>query len=296
MEACRSPSPGCIPFNHTEAGHHAENQPGACSGMRAICMCRWSVRDTDIIAPVLPRDGEVFGYDCLEVLLLPDLAKREYWEIDVGATGSIFDALNIKHPHAWGAEYHPEANMTGLRVATRIDGVAKQPGAVSHGYTIEMAIPFDELPGARCGQKATAGMHLHCLLTHFDRHADGRPRTYAFCPLLTWVHNIWNYARDDAAAYQWNRHRWGNNSAVVEHYRPIRQREFIHQANRQSGHRLAVVASHSIPKIILQSIILQSKIFRVCYFAVNGFTERLLERAEKRKVVLINGRAIVECE
>ena len=79
--------------------------------------------DTDIIAPVLPRDGQVFSYDCLEVLLLPDLAKGVYWELEVGATGSIFDAPNIKHRHAWGAEYHPEATMIGLRVATHIDGV-----------------------------------------------------------------------------------------------------------------------------------------------------------------------------
>ena len=150
--------------------------------------------DTDIIAPVLPRDGEVFNHDCFEVLLLPEPATRKYWELEVGATGSIFDALNVKNMTIWGANYHPEVNMTGLRVATHIDGVANKPGAVSRGYSIEMAIPFDQLPGMTPGQQATAGTHLHCLLTHFDRHADGRLDLYAFCPVLTWVHNIWNYA------------------------------------------------------------------------------------------------------
>ncbi len=149
--------------------------------------------DTDIIAPRMTRDDDVYNYDCMEILLLPDPAKLKYWEIEVGATGTIYDAVNTKRTTAWGAQYDVAANVTGLRVATSVDGTPNQPGNRDTGYSVEMAIPFDQFPGAAPGSLATPGMRLYGLLTHFDRDAAGL-HIYAFCPLLAWVHNIWNYA------------------------------------------------------------------------------------------------------
>lgn len=148
--------------------------------------------DPDIVAPTLARDDEVYNADCLEVFLLPDMATRKYWEIEVGATNSLFDAINIKNPDAWGCDYHKEANMQGLLTATRVDGTPNLSADKDRGYTVEIAIPFAELPDAKPGSLATPGMQLHFLLTRLDRNG-ATLIPYGCCPVITWVHNIWNY-------------------------------------------------------------------------------------------------------
>lgn len=143
--------------------------------------------DSEIIAPALPRDGAVYNDDCVELFLLPDMATRSYWEIEVGATGSVLDTYNVKNPDRWGGKYDFAANLPGLLTATHIDGTPNHPGDHDTGFTVEMAVPFERIPA-----KAAPDTTIRFLLTRFERTANGFTPCAAW-PLVAWVQNIWNY-------------------------------------------------------------------------------------------------------
>jgi hypothetical protein len=154
-------------------------------------------QDADVEAPVMKRDDHVYFHDCVEMFVLPDFRAGAYWEIVVSPSGSIFDALHAKKFKGWGAEGRPEETVRGMQVGCAVDGTLNQPGDTDRGYTIEVAVPFAELPGyAR--RKPVAGDTLHLMLVRLDENG-GKVRAYSFQPLLNWGHNIWNHAQIELA-------------------------------------------------------------------------------------------------
>jgi len=150
--------------------------------------------DKEVIAPKLEHNGPIYNYDCVEFFLLPDFNTRKYWEIEVSATGDLYEAMNTKSPDHWGGQNDLTAHVQGLKYATSVQGVANKPGdTTTTGYTVTMAVPFDQLPGAATGAKGAAGMQLHFMLAHMDKNS-GSFTAYAFYPLMSWTHNIWGYA------------------------------------------------------------------------------------------------------
>lgn len=150
-------------------------------------------RDSDIIAPQLARDGEIYLTDCVEVFILPEMATRAYWELEVGATGAIFDAQCVKSAQSWGGKVDTSATMTGFRSAVKVDGTPNTPGDTDTGYTVEMSIPFSAFPGWKTAN-AKAGNTFNLLLGRIDKSTRRHFIPYAFRPQLSWFHNIWNYS------------------------------------------------------------------------------------------------------
>ncbi len=151
--------------------------------------------DPQIIAPPLERDGAVYNSDCVELFLMPDKTKMTYWELEFSPTGSIFDSLCVKSADHWGGKFDNSATMNGLKVAAQIDGTANSPdpAVTSKGYTMEVAIPWNALPGAAPDQRATSADTLYFMMARMDKNRDNFT-AYAFTPLLSWTHNVWNYA------------------------------------------------------------------------------------------------------
>lgn len=160
--------------------------------------------DTDIISPKIERDGNVFFNDCVEMFILPDFRYRTYWELVIGPSGSIYDSLQCKNYYEWGCNSKPSENIEGLQVGITIDGHLNQSDGKDKGYTVEVAVPFDQLPGYSRAKPA-AGQTLNFMLVRLDKtklpdkDKDGKDqfshKAYAFCPLLNWGHNIWNHAK-----------------------------------------------------------------------------------------------------
>lgn len=148
--------------------------------------------DSDVRAPELPVNSNLWEHDCIEVFLLPDPAKADYWEIVVSPSGSRFQALHHKLADEWGATGPNLPEVPGMKVATHI---RTQPA----GYSIEFAIPFAALPGY-AGRAPATGQKLWLQLARMDAHPDAahkdkdRVDMYNFIPTLSWNHNIWNYA------------------------------------------------------------------------------------------------------
>jgi hypothetical protein len=149
--------------------------------------------DADIAAPPIERDGPVYNADCVEAFILPNFEDRLYWEIITSPTGSLFDSLQHKKLHNWGLDGQPEKTLEGLQIGRVMRGTPNNPADRDEGYTIEMAIPFSQLPGYTEGKTPAAGQRLHLLLARFDRTGKDIVFTYPF-PVLSWGHNIWNYA------------------------------------------------------------------------------------------------------
>ena len=149
--------------------------------------------DVDVVSPKIERDGHVYQNDCVEIFLLPDFRFRTYWEVIVGPSGSIYDSIQCKDYDQWGCNSRTAETMAGLQVGIDIRGTLNQPGDQDEGYGVELALPFSELPGySRTGPKA--GDTLNFMLVRLDKNGE-EFKCYAYQPLLSWGHNIWNHAK-----------------------------------------------------------------------------------------------------
>lgn len=146
--------------------------------------------DDGIVAPEMKRDAAVFNYDCVEMFILPEFRLGQYWEIVISPSGSLFDGLHTKKFDGWGMLGRPEVDMEGLRFTSTVE----RADGEDRGYTVEVAVPFAELPTYTRGNKPQPGDVLHFMLVRLDKNGDAL-HTYAFQPLLNWGHNIWNHCK-----------------------------------------------------------------------------------------------------
>ena len=179
------------PFNGAE--------PVATPGTRwLICWDRrhlyvaFDCEDADLIAPSLARDEAVYKHDCVEVFLLPRFDTGVLWELVVSPSGAIYDALRTKWFDQWGSAGRVEQQIEGLRIGVAVRGTLNSEADVDDGYTVELALPFDQLPEySRTAPEAGETLHIMLVRLDADRH---ELKPYAFIPLLGSGHNIWNHA------------------------------------------------------------------------------------------------------
>ncbi len=154
----------------------------------------FEVPDTNVIAPIMKRDGDVWTTDCIELFLLPDRKALDYWEIEISASGSLFDGLCKKYVDRWGNDLKREKNLPGLEFAVSVQGTLDKHDDRDEGYTVEVAVPFKELPNFPKNPKI--GDQLYALLCRVDRNNPdmNTPTTpMAQVPWVSWFHNIWAY-------------------------------------------------------------------------------------------------------
>ncbi len=160
--------------------------------------------DVDLVAPAMERDDHVYFHDCVEMFILPEWRLRTYWELVIGPQGAVFDSLQAKNYNQWGCNSKKSENIQGLQVGIKLNGTLNRSDDKDNGYVVEIAVPFDQLPGYAKAAPA-AGHTLHCMLVRLDKNATGETndkgepkmshKAFAFTPLLSWGHNIWNHAR-----------------------------------------------------------------------------------------------------
>ena len=148
--------------------------------------------DTDISAEKRKRDGHIYNDDCAEIMIMPDFKFRTYWEIGIAPNGSVYDSIQCKDGDKWGMNTDPKQNVPGMKHAQVINGTINKPDDVDTGYTVEISVPFSSLPGYSRAKPAI-GQKLHFIMVRLDRN-QGKFTPYAFRPLLSWGHNIWNHA------------------------------------------------------------------------------------------------------
>lgn len=148
--------------------------------------------DTDVSAPERKRDDAVYFDDSVEMFILPDFRFRTYWEIVIAPNGSVFDSIECKNIDKWGCSLDPLQNVEGMKHAESIRGTLNKSDDIDQGYTVEIAVPFSQLPGYE-RSIPKAGDKLHFMLVRLDR-TNGKFKAYSFRPIQGWGHNIWNHA------------------------------------------------------------------------------------------------------
>ena len=103
--------------------------------------------DNDVWSTFTDRDSNTWEQEVIEVFIDADGDKKDYLELQVSPANVVFDARFERHrsdlakARAW--------NMAGFESAARVDGSLNQRDDTDRGWTVEMAIPVAQVPGAK---------------------------------------------------------------------------------------------------------------------------------------------------
>ena len=98
--------------------------------------------DQDIRSLLIERDSSTSLEDCLEVFFKTDPAKDPYFNFEINALGTVKDAINTKSGTVQKADW----NCQGLKTGIRIHGTLNNSQDKDEFWTMEVAIPFAEVP------------------------------------------------------------------------------------------------------------------------------------------------------
>ncbi|HCG77412.1 TPA: hypothetical protein DEW49_05920 [bacterium] len=103
--------------------------------------------DKDIWSYFKQRDSRTCDEDVLEIFIKPDPAKDPYYNFEINALNTVYDAFNVKRG-AGGGDHHRWSrwDCQGLRSAVVIKGTLNDPKDVDEYWQLEVAIPFANLP------------------------------------------------------------------------------------------------------------------------------------------------------
>jgi hypothetical protein len=134
--------------------------------------------DDDVWSTFTERDSNTWEQEVIELFIDADGDRKDYLELQVTPANVIFDARFESHrsdlakARAW--------NMAGFKTAVSVDGTLNAREDVDRGYTIEMALPIAEVPGAK--QPPTHGQTWRVNLFRWDLPKAGRQVASAFSP------------------------------------------------------------------------------------------------------------------
>ncbi len=134
--------------------------------------------DADVWSTFKDRDSNTWEQEVIEVFIDADGDRKDYLELQVTPTNVVFDAKFAKHrsdlakARSW--------NMSGLKTAVGVDGTVNAREDTDKSWTVEMAIPIAEVPGAR--QPAAHGQQWRINLFRWDLPKEGRQKAAAFSP------------------------------------------------------------------------------------------------------------------
>ena len=103
--------------------------------------------DKDIWSYFTERDSTTCNEDVLEVFIKPDQEKEPYYNFEINAINTVYDAFNFKRG-AGGGDHHRWSrwNCQGLKSAVTVKGTLNNYEDVDEYWQLEVAIPFADLP------------------------------------------------------------------------------------------------------------------------------------------------------
>ena len=103
--------------------------------------------DKDIYSYLTERDSPTCNEDVLEIFLKTHSEKEPYYNFEINALNTVYDAFNLKR-NAGGPDHHRWSrwNCEGLKSAVVINGTLNDCKDIDEYWQLEVAVPFDELP------------------------------------------------------------------------------------------------------------------------------------------------------
>ena len=123
--------------------------------------------DKDIWSYYTERDAPTCQEDVLEVFFKTEPQKEPYYNFEINARGTIYDAFNIRRQTA-GSHYRwSKWNCDGVKIGIHIEGTLNNWEDEDEYWQLEMAIPFAELPSLK-GKPPNPGDNWLFHLARYD--------------------------------------------------------------------------------------------------------------------------------
>ncbi|HEY3740221.1 MAG TPA: carbohydrate-binding family 9-like protein [Bryobacteraceae bacterium] len=103
-------------------------------------------------ATLTAHDSVIFRDHDFEVFLDPDSDSHNYFEFEINTLNTSWD-LFLPKPYKDGGSADNSWDIPGLKTAVHIDGHLNDPKHTSHGWTVEIAFPWDAF--AHAGYRAS---------------------------------------------------------------------------------------------------------------------------------------------
>ena len=93
---------------------------------------------------ITQRDEVIYYNNDFEVFINPNDDVFNYGEIEINALGTEWDLL-LNKPYRLGGKADSSWNINGLKSAVHIDGTLNDSNDIDNYWTVEMAIPIEEI-------------------------------------------------------------------------------------------------------------------------------------------------------
>src|SRR5690606_3441928 len=135
------------------------------------------LRDRDVWATLTRHDDALWDEEVFEIFIFGSAEPKDYVELQVSPRGVIFDARFARYRQgdvAWKSAWTPLVS---------VDGTLDEPRDRDRGWSIEAAIPWDEI----CTQTDAScpphpGMQLRLNTFRFERPRPGQVTALALSP------------------------------------------------------------------------------------------------------------------
>ncbi len=98
--------------------------------------------DKDIWGYYTKRDEQTCREDVLEIFLKPNAQRESYYNFEINALGTVFDAFDVKRRFAGGSYRWSKWNCEGLMTGINIKGTLNDWKDKDEYWQLEVAIPF----------------------------------------------------------------------------------------------------------------------------------------------------------
>lgn len=127
------------------------------------------MEDSDLFADITEHDGGLWKNDVFELFLRPDAEKLGYYEFQVSAAGTRFDAFYPKYDLDQLGK-HAKAGTFGLEAKVKLRGTLNTRDDADKGWSVEGRIPWADF--LRTGGRPVPGEKWKLNLCRFDYNAD----------------------------------------------------------------------------------------------------------------------------
>ncbi len=145
----------------------------------------YEVEDTDIVAQFTERDAWVYRDDTVELFLNVRPSQiAGYYGIEVNVRGAMMDYFCA---YSADAQYYIKRfQMEGVKIAIQIDGTLNQREDKDRGWTVEMAIPWENF--SDMAKPPQAGTVFTANLNRWDGVEPNRRLSVWADSKLNWPH------------------------------------------------------------------------------------------------------------
>jgi hypothetical protein len=102
------------------------------------------LEEPHVRATLSEKNSMLYRENAFEVFLDPLGKGVDYYEFEINALGTIWE-LTLNRPYRRGGKATSGTNLPSLRSAVRVDGTLNDPRDVDRKWSVEIAIPLDEL-------------------------------------------------------------------------------------------------------------------------------------------------------